>query len=233
MSSSSSSRSGRSKQRARKAKTGEENKRKRAEKNKAKAKDNEDDDEYSSHHDTESDTDESKSREELAKMQPTLITLISQVSVTNIQTLVLRCVSIHNKDLYEPCSTFPHMMFPGQYADPARALVIYCLIKILVHDKVGDVEAFLNKSVIPNSCKLPQQMRNVMMVCINRGQRFAVSALHNICILAVQCRTGGITAKVLGDKHINDPSTLDTIGNNTYAPDSTQVASADYHRDSN
>ena len=212
----------------------EARKRKRDEKNKAKAaKDTEDDDAYSSHHDTDSDTDESKRRDKLAKSLPTSITLVSQITVTNIQTLVLRCESIHNKDLYEPCNTFPHMMFPAQYADPARAIVIYGIVKICVHDTVGDVEAFLNKSVVPNSCKLPQQMRNVINTCINRGQRFAVSALRNTCSLAVQCRTGGNTAKVLGGKHTQDPSTLDTIGNNAYAPDSTQVAAADYHRDSN
>ena len=200
----------------------EARKRKRDEKNKAKAaKDTEDDDANSSHHDT------------LAKSLPTSITLVSQITVTNIQTLVLRCESIHNKDLYAPCNTFPHMMFPAQYADPARAIVIYGIVKICVHDTVGDVEAFLNKSVVPNSCKLPQQMRNVINTCINRGQRFAVSALRNTCSLAVQCRTGGDTAKVLGDKHTHDPTTLDTIGNNAYAPDSTQVAAADYHRDSN
>ena len=134
----------------------EARKRKRDEKNKAKAaKYTEDDDAYSSHHDTDSDTDESKRRDKLAKSLPTSITLVSQITVTNIQTLVLRCESIHNKDLYAPCNTFPHMMFPAQYADPARAIVIYCIVKICVHDTAGDVEAFLNKSVVPNSCKLP------------------------------------------------------------------------------
>lgn len=222
------------KRKSRKAIADEEAERKRAEK-KAKRRDKEDkdDDAYSSHHDTDSDTDESKRRDKHAKKQPTLITLVSQITVTNIQTLVLRCVSIHNKDLFEPCNTFPHMMFPAQYADPARAIVIYGIIKICVHDKVGDVEAFLSKSVVPNSCKLPQQMRNVIYTCINRGQRFAVTALRGTCSLAVQCRAGGHTAKVLGDKHTTDPSTLDTIGNNAYAPDSTQVAAADYHRDNN
>ena len=52
----------------------EARKRKRDEKNKAKAaKDTEDDDANSSHHDT------------LAKSLPTSITLVSQITVTNIQ----------------------------------------------------------------------------------------------------------------------------------------------------
>ena len=38
---------------------------------------------------------------------------------------------------------------------------------------------------------------------------------------------------MLGDKHTSDPATLDTIGTNAYAPESTQVALVDYHRDSN
>jgi hypothetical protein len=237
-SSSSSSRSGRAKQKANKAKAEEEARRKRRKKGekikeKAAKEQVEEDENHSSSHETESDTDEHNRKQKNAKRQTTVITLVAQITVTNIQTLVLRSVSIHNKDLYEPCNTFPHIMFPAQYADPARAIVKYGIVKLCVHDTEGDIEAFLNKSVVPNSCKLPQQMRNVINTCINRGQRFAVSALRNTCSLAVQCRTGGDTAKVLGDKHTHDPTTLDTIGNNAYAPDSTQVAAADYHRDSN
>ena len=64
----------------------EARKRKRDEKNKAKAaKYTEDDDAYSSHHDTDSDTDESKRRDKLAKSLPTSITLVSQITGTNIQ----------------------------------------------------------------------------------------------------------------------------------------------------
>ena len=208
-------------------------KKKRNEANKSKDKVNLDDDSDGNYSDLQETESESEDTSKRAKRQPTSITLVSQITVKNIQTLVLRCEFIHNKDLYAPCNTFPHMMYPQQYADPARAIVIYCIVKFCVHDTVGDVEKSLNKSVVLKSCKLPQQMRNVINTCINQGQRFAVSALHNLCILAVQCRTGGDTAKVLGDKHTHDPTTLDTIGNNAYAPDSTQVAAADYHRDSN
>ena len=208
-------------------------KKKRNEANKSKDKVNLDDDSDGNYSDLQETESESEDTSKRAKRQPTSITLVSQITVKNIQTLVLRCEFIHNKDLYAPCNTFPHMMYPQQYADPARAIVIYCIVKLCVHDTVGDVEKSLNKSVVPKSCKLPQQMRNVINTCMNRGQRFAVSALKNTCSLAVQSATGGITAKVLGDKHTQDPSDLDTIGNNAYAPDSTQVAAADYHRDSN
>ena len=196
-------------------------KKKRNEANKSKDKVNLDDDSDGNYSDLQETESESEDTSKRAKRQPTSITLVSQITVKNIQTLVLRCEFIHNKDLYAPCNTFPHMMYPQQYADPARAIVIYCIVKFCVHDTVGDVEKSLNKSVVPKSCKLPQQMRNVINTCINRGQRFAVSALRNTCSLAVQCRTGGNTAKVLGGKHTQDPSALDTIGNNAYAQCST------------
>jgi hypothetical protein len=196
-------------------------KKKRNEANKSKDKVNLDDDSDGNYSDLQETESESEDTSKRAKRQPTSITLVSQITVKNIQTLVLRCEFIHNKDLYAPCNTFPHMMYPQQYADPARAIVIYCIVKLCVHDTVGDVEKSLNKSVVPKSCKLPQQMRNVINTCMNRGQRFAVSALKNTCSLAVQSATGGITAKVLGDKHTQDPSDLDTIGNNAYAQCST------------
>ena len=46
----------------------------------------------------------------------------------------------------EPCTTLTHMLYPGQYADQAKAVVKFRLKYIPVHDEIGDVDGFLNLS---------------------------------------------------------------------------------------
>ena len=51
-----------------------------------------------------------------------------------------------NASLTIPVLGLTHMLYPGQYADQAKAVVKFCLKYIPVHDEIGDVDGFLNKS---------------------------------------------------------------------------------------
>ena len=66
-------------------------KKKRNEANKSKDKVNLDDDSDGNYSDLQETESESEDTSKRAKRQPTSITLVSQITVKNIQTLVLRC----------------------------------------------------------------------------------------------------------------------------------------------
>ena len=42
--------------------------------------------------------------------------------------------------MLEPCTTLTHMIYPGQYADQAKAVVKFYFKYIPVHDEIGDVD---------------------------------------------------------------------------------------------
>ena len=42
--------------------------------------------------------------------------------------------------MLEPCTTLTHMLYPGQYADQAKAVVKFYFKYIPVHDEIGDVD---------------------------------------------------------------------------------------------
>ena len=46
--------------------------------------------------------------------------------------------------MLEPCTTLTNMLYPGQYADQAKAVVKFYFKYIPVHDEIGDVDGFLN-----------------------------------------------------------------------------------------
>ena len=48
--------------------------------------------------------------------------------------------------MLKPYTTLTHMLYPGRYADQAKAVVKFRLKYIPVHDEIGDVDGFLNLS---------------------------------------------------------------------------------------